>query len=70
MIENFWGEDGQNMCGQSGDRTPKLTVSEEWTDRINWFFACWYMITEIKSWSKIFWGHLSKMGGASLVMGL
>ena len=30
----------KNGCGQSGDRTLKVTVSEEWTAGINWFFAC------------------------------
>ena len=39
----------------SGDRTLKSTTSEELNDGINWFFACWYRITKIKSWSKIFW---------------
>ena len=45
----------KNGCGQSSNGTLKLTVSEEWTDGINWFFACWYRFTKIKSWSKIFW---------------
>ena len=29
----------QSGCGQSGDGTLKLTVSAEWIDGINWFFA-------------------------------
>ena len=32
----------KNGCDQSGDRTVKMTVSEEWIDGIDWFFACWY----------------------------
>ena len=28
----------KNGCGQSGDRTLKLTVSEGWIDGVNWFF--------------------------------
>ena len=44
----------KNGCGQSGERTPKLTVSEEWTDGINWFFGFWYRFTKIKSWSNFF----------------
>ena len=44
----------KNGCGQSGDGTLKLTLSEKWTDGINWFFACSYRSTKIKSWSKIF----------------
>ena len=37
-----WSIDG---FGQSGDKTLKFTVSEDWTDGINWFFACWYRLT-------------------------
>ena len=29
----------KNGCDQSCNVTLKLTVSEEWTDGINWFFA-------------------------------
>ena len=45
----------RNGCGQSSDGTIKLTVSEGWADEINCFFACWYVITKIKIWLKIFW---------------
>ena len=38
-------------CWSCG-RTLKLSVSEEWTNGINWFFACWYRLTKIKRWSK------------------
>ena len=40
-----------NGCDQSGW---KLTVSEEWTDGLNWLLACWYKFTKMKNWSKIF----------------
>ena len=33
----FWGDMVRNGCGQSSGRTLKLTVSEEWTDRITDF---------------------------------
>ena len=52
----------KNGCGQSCDRTLKLTVSEEWTDRINWFFAYWYRLTKIKSWLNYFWVGIVKNG--------
>ena len=45
----------KNGCGQSGDGSLKLTVSEEWTDGINWFVLCWYKFIQIKSCLKIFW---------------
>ena len=55
VIGNFGGVMMvKNGCGQSGDRTLKLTVSEKWTDGINWFFAWWYRFTKIKSRSKVF----------------
>ena len=62
MIENIWGEHGQNGCGQSDDRTLKLTVSENWADRINWFFACSYRFTKNKGWTKRFWVSMFKNG--------
>ena len=45
----------KNGFGQCGDGTLKLTVFGEWTDGVNWFFECWYVITKIKIWSKFFW---------------
>ena len=57
----------KNGCGQSGDGTLELTVSEEWTYGIDWFFACWYRFTKIQSWSGTAW---SKMGLTSLFKGL
>ena len=53
----------KNGHGQSGEGTLKLTVFEEWADGIeNWFFACWYMITKIKSWLEKFWVWMVKNG--------
>ena len=46
----------KNGCDKSGDGTLKLTVPEEWTDGINWFFACWYKFSKTRSWSKKFLG--------------
>ena len=36
----------KNGCGQSSDGSLKLSVFEEWTDGINWFYACWYRFTK------------------------
>ena len=44
----------KNGCGQSVHRTLKLTVSREWIDGINWFFACWYKFMQMKRCLKIF----------------
>ena len=38
----------KNGCGQSGLCTLKLTVSQEWTDGINWLFRCNYKFMKIK----------------------
>ena len=50
----------KNGCDQSGLWALKLIVSQEWTDGINWFFACWYNFTEIKKWLKIFGASMVK----------
>ena len=54
----------KNACSQSCDGTLKLTVSEEWTDGINLFFACWYMM--IKADQKFFgWAFVKNRCGQS-----
>ena len=35
---------------QFGDGTPKLTLSEEWTDGENRFFASWHKLKKAESW--------------------
>ena len=57
----------KNGCGRFGDRALKLIVSEEGTKWINWFFACWYRFTKIKSWTKFFGWTWSKKDVASLM---
>ena len=53
----------KNGFGQSCYGTLKLTVSEEWTDGINWFFCMLiHRFTKIKSWSKFFWVGIVKNG--------
>ena len=52
----------KNGYGQSGLWTLKFTVSQEWTDGINWFFACWYKFMQIKRWLKILEVSLIKNG--------
>ena len=47
MLENSWGGHGQNGCGQSGGRTLKLTLPEDWTDGITDFL---YVDTD---WQKL-----------------
>ena len=42
----------ENKLSKSGLRTLKFTLSQEWTDGINWFFACWYNFMQIKRWLK------------------
>ena len=50
----------KNGCGQSCDGTLKLTFSEEWTNGMNWFFACWCRFITVKRWSKIYWVGMVK----------
>ena len=44
-FQSFKGWHGQKYGGHSCYKTLKLTISEEWTDGINWFFECWYRFT-------------------------
>ena len=57
----------KNGCGQPCDETLKLTVSVEWTDGINWYFACCYRFSKLKAGQKFIRWACSKMGVASLV---
>ena len=58
----------KNGCGESDDGILELSLSDEWTDGTNWFFACWYRFTQIdQNWSKSFRWARSKMDFASLV---
>ena len=59
----------KNGCGQSFDGTLKLTLSEEWTNGINWFFICWCRFRKIKNWSKIYWVGMVQNGCGQSVHG-
>ena len=50
----FWLGMVKSGYGQKCLWTLKLTVSQEWADRINWFFACWYKFMKVKMQLKIF----------------
>ena len=45
----------KNVCGQSGHGTLKLAVSQEWINRMNWFYACWCKFRKTKSYFSDFW---------------
>ena len=61
LIKNFWGMGlVKNGCGQSVHETLKLTVSKEWFDGMNWFFACWWKFNKDKSSFNDFWVGLVK----------
>ena len=45
----------KNGWGQSGYKTLKLNVSQEWIVGINWFFAWCYKLKEAKSCFYDFW---------------
>ena len=60
----------KNGCGQSGDGTLKPTVSEEWICGITDFLHVGTDSQKLKVDQKFFGWALSKVGVASLVMGL
>ena len=45
----------KNACRQSGYKTRKLNVSQEWILGINWFFAWCYKFRKAKSCFDDFW---------------
>ena len=55
-------------CDKSYDRALKLTVSEEWTDGLNWFFPCYTDLKKFKPDKKSVGWAWSKMGVTNLVM--
>ena len=66
MIKNIWMGVARNECGQSGHRTLKLAVSQEWIDAMNWFFAWWCKFWKVKSCFNDFWVGLVKNGHVHL----
>ena len=57
-------------CQESDGSVFKSTISFEQNGEIAWFFVCWYKFMKNLSWFKIFGWLWSKMGVATLVMGL
>ena len=57
----------QNGCDQSGHGTLKLTVSQESTDGMNYFFACQCKFSEVKSYLNDFWVSVVKNGHGHLI---
>ena len=43
MFGRAWSK---NECGESGQETLDLTVSQEWIDEINWFFCMLVQVQE------------------------
>ena len=60
--KNYWVGIVQSGCGQFGHGTLKLAVSQNLTDGMNWFFACWCKFRKAKSWFNHFWVGLVKNG--------
>ena len=50
----------RNGCGQSGDGTLKLTVSEEWTDGITDFLYVYTDLQKLKADQNVLGGHSQK----------
>ena len=42
LMKKVWLDIVKNGDGKSGHGSLKLAVSQEWIDRMNWFFACWH----------------------------
>ena len=57
----------KNGRDQSGHVTLKLTVSQEWIDGMNWYFACWCKFRKVKSYFNDFWVGMVRNGRGHLV---
>ena len=57
----------KNGHGQSGHRTLRLTVSQEWINGMNWYFACWCKFRKAKSYFNDFWVGMVRNGHSNLV---
>ena len=42
--------------------TLKSAVSQEWSNELGWFFACWYKFMKVKSCFKNYWVSMVKNG--------
>ena len=60
----------KNGCGLLGLGTLKSSISQEWIDKLGWFFACWYTFMKAKSYFNNYWVGWSKIGKALKIMGL
>ena len=60
----------KNGYGQYGLWTLKFTLPQEWTDGINWIFACWYKFMQLKFLSKILGFSMVKNGFNQLCDGI
>ena len=57
----------KNGCSHSGHGTLKLTLSQEWIDGMNWFFACRWKFMKAESWFNDFSVGMVKNGHDHLV---
>ena len=65
--KSFWVNMVKNGSGQSGPGTLKLTLSKEWIDVINWYFACWCKFRKAKTCFNDFWVGMVRNGHGHLV---
>ena len=59
----------KNGSGQFANGILKLTVSQEWTNGMNWFFACRCEFRKTTSYCNIFWMDVVENGRDQLVYG-
>ena len=57
----------KNGCGQSGEQTLKLTLSQKCRDGVEWVFSSWYKLKKAKSWFKDFYVGVAISGHGLLV---
>ena len=65
--KHFWVNMVKISHGESGHRTLKLTVFQEWIDGMNWYFARWCKSRKAKSYFNDFCVGMVRNGHGHLV---
>ena len=60
MIKCFMCRHGQKLVLPVWSWDSKMTISQKWTNGINWFFVCWYKLEKAESWFNDFWVGMVK----------
>ena len=61
--QNILSGHGQKLVWSVGHEPLNSTLSQEWTEGINWFFECCYKFRENKNYFNDFWVFVMRIEG-------